>query len=149
MICISRWTMQRTDDSSQVHHITRPSLCTAVVRDRRRPSLCCRALWLDWIKGILLLLLLLLSRERHYRGPAVWECRLYCIRHASSNPNLNPLNCTPFGKPAEANSATAKSLIPFISWRRWTIMLGSGWCTATTFHRAHHRRMETFQQYGL
>ena len=35
----------------------RPSLCTAVVRDRRRPNLYCRALWLDWIKGILLLLL--------------------------------------------------------------------------------------------
>ena len=39
---------------------TRPSLCTAVVCDRRRPSLCCQELWLDLIKGILLLLLLLL-----------------------------------------------------------------------------------------
>ena len=36
----------------------RHSSCTAVVRDRRRPSLCCRALWLDELKEVLLLLLL-------------------------------------------------------------------------------------------
>ena len=45
----------------------RPSLCTAVVRDRRRPSLWCQALWLDWIKGILLLLLLLLQKNKKKR----------------------------------------------------------------------------------
>ena len=38
-------------------YMPRHSSCTAVVRDRRRLSLCCRALWLDWNKGSIIIIL--------------------------------------------------------------------------------------------
>ena len=38
----------------------RHSSCTAVVRDRRRLSLCCRALWLDRIKGSIIIIIIII-----------------------------------------------------------------------------------------